>query len=448
MVKQASQGLLVDDTRFWIVRPRISGGRVSGLGTLFAGAFIATDPGKSGDEKRNFTGLDTPQVVTSDVPGRYFVLGSEDLGSIDVSSPIYYRGLTAGEVVGTELGPEGKQVLVNVFVTAPFDRFVTADSRFWNASGVDLSLDATGLKLNTQSLATVIVGGIAFDTPMEPADGPPQRAPPKSRFILWPDRAAALKPRENIVETYMMRFPQSVRGLQVGAPVDFRGVTIGEVSSIDLEYDAKRVDFRTVVRVRFFPERLQPHSYRAPEAMEDLLDARHRMQKFVQHGFRAQLRSANLLTGQLYVALDFFPAAAPASMDFARTPPEIPTMPGSLAQLEESLGIIVKKIEKIPFDAISEDLRKALASLDTTLKTVNRTAGHLDSDVIPQLKETLANARRTFESAQRTLAQDSPMQTDLREALQEVTRASDALRNLADTLERHPESIIRGKRSP
>ena len=447
MVKQASKGLLVDDTRFWIVRPRISGGRVTGLGTLFAGAYIATDPGKSTEEKRDFTGLDTPQVVTSDVPGRTFVLGSEDLGSVDVGSPVYFRGLGAGEVVLTDVAPDGKEVLVTVFVHSPFDRFVTTDSRWWNASGVDLTLDTSGVRLNTQSLATVLVGGIAFDAPMEPAAGPPSRAEANSNFVLWPDRATALKPRETVVETYVMRFAQSVRGLQVGAAVDFRGVTIGEVSSIDLEYDPKKIDFRTKVVVRFFPERLQPRSYR-PEANADLLDARNRMLKFVQHGFRAQLRSANLLTGQLYVALDFFPKAPPAVMDFTRTPPEIPTVPGSLAELEESLGAIVKKLEGVPFDVIGNDLRKALETLDTTLKTVNRAAGRIDSDLIPELKETLANARRTFESAQRTLAQDSPVQSDLREALREVSRASEALRELADSIERHPESLIRGKRSP
>jgi paraquat-inducible protein B len=448
MVKQASKGLLVDDTRFWVVRPRISGGRVTGLSTLFAGAYIGTDPGHSTSEKRDFAGLDTPQIVTSDVAGRRFVLGAEDLGSIDVGSPVYFRGLSAGEVVATDVASDGKEVLVTVFVSAPYDRFVTTDSRFWNASGIDLTLDASGVRLNTQSLATVIVGGIAFDTPMEPAAGPPARAEANSNFVLWPDRANALKPRETVVETYTMRFPQSVRGLQVGALVDFRGVTIGEVSSIDLEYDPVRVDFKTAVRVRFFPERLQPRSYKATAASNELADAKQRMQKFVAHGFRAQLRSSNLLTGQLFVALDFFPAAAPATIDFAQGAPEIPTMPGSLAQLEESLGVIVKKIEKIPFDAIGEDLRKALASLDATLKTVDRAAGRIDRDIVPELKATLENARKTFESAQRTLSQDSPVQSDLRDALQEVSRASEALRALVDSIERQPDSLLRGKRLP
>ena len=447
MTRQASKGLLVEDTRFWVVRPRISGGHVSGLGTLLAGSHIGVDPGKSQTERRNFTGLESPQIVTSDVPGRYFVLGSEELGSVDVGSPVYFRGVTAGQVVSTQVAKDGKQVLVKVFVDTPFDRFVAANSRFWNASGIDLSLDATGVKLNTQSIATVLVGGIAFDTPTDAESPPEPRAAANASFVLWGNRAEALKPRESIVETYVMRFPQSVRGLSPGAAVDFRGVTLGEVSSIELEYDPARVDFRTVVQVRLFPERLQSRSRKPDRVTEELADSKGRMQKFVSNGFRGQLRNGNLLTGQLFVALDFFPGAPRAAMDFNRNPPEIPTVPGSLAEIQESLGNIVKRLEKVPFDTIGQDLRRALESLDRTLKTVEKTVARVDSDVIPEIKSTLENARKTFDSAQKTLAQDSPVQTDLREALQEVSRASEALRALVDSIERQPDSLIRGKRS-
>jgi len=447
MTRQASSGLLVEDTRFWVVRPRISGGHVSGLGTLLSGSHIGVDPGKSQAERRHFTGLETPQIVASDVPGRYYVLGSEELGSVDVGSPVYFRGVTAGQVVSTQVAPDGKQVLVKVFIDNPFDRFVATNSRWWNASGVDLSLDATGVRLNTQSIATVLVGGIAFDTPSEMESPREPRAAANTTFVLWGNRGEALKPRESVIETYVMRFPESVRGLTVGAAVDFRGVTLGEVSSIDLEYDPARVNFKTVVQIRLFPERLQSRSRKPDRVTEELADSRRRMQKFVANGMRGQLRNGNLITGQLFVALDFFPAAAPASMDFNRTPPEIPTVTGSLAELQESLGRILKRLEKVPFDAIGQELQKALASLDATLKAVEKTAGHVDSEVIPELKATLENARKTFESAQKTLAQDSPVQNDLREALQEVSRASEALRALVDSLERQPDSLIRGKRS-
>ena len=312
---------------------------------------------------------------------------------------------------------------------------------------MDLSLDATGVKLNTQSIATVLVGGIAFDTPSEMESPLEPRAAANTTFVLWGNHAEALKPRESVVETYVMRFPDSVRGLNVGASVDFRGVTLGEVSSIDLQYDPARVNFKTVVQIRLFPERLQSRARKADRAAEELADPRRRMQKFVANGMRGQLRNGNLITGQLYVALDFFPAAAPASMDFNRIPPEIPTVTGSLAELQESLGRILKKLEKIPFDTIGQELQKALATLDTTLKTVEKTAGHVDSQVIPELRSTLENARKTFESAQKMLAQDSPVQSDLREALQEVSRASEALRALVESIERHPESLIRGRSS-
>lgn len=443
MVKRASRGLLVDDTRFWVVRPRISGGHVSGLSTLLAGSHIGMDPGKSSNERRNFAGLETPPVVTSDLPGRQFLLGSEELGSIDIGSPVYFRGVVAGQAVSTELAPDGKQVMVGVFVNAPFDQFVTTASRFWNASGLDVQLDATGLRVDSQSLATVIVGGIAFDTPAE--NGAAPRAAANARFILWPDRTEAAKTRETVVETYAMTFEQSVRGLQIGAPVDFRGVVLGEVAKIELDFDPERRRFRTMVLVHFWPERLRSRS-RDPNRTDLRRPPAERMQRFVDAGFRGQLRSANLITGQLYIALDFFPNAPKAAIDNSRVPPEIPTVPGSLVELEESLGAIAKKLEKVPFDQIGEDLRKALAGLRVTLGNIDKVATRIDTQIGPELQKTIEQARRTLESAEKAVGADSPLQTDLRETLQEVSRASDALRELVDYLERHPESIIRGKR--
>jgi paraquat-inducible protein B len=444
MVKQASQGLLVDDTRFWVVRPRFSGGRVSGLSTLLAGPHIGTDPGKSKVERRTFTGLESPPVVTSDLPGRQFTLMAQELGSIDINSPLYFRGVLAGQVVSTEVDKDGKRVLVGIFVQAPFDQFVTSASRFWNASGIDLALDASGLRVDSQSLATILVGGIAFETPIEQLAAP--RAAANATFVLWPDHGEAQKPRETVIETYAMTFEQSVRGLAVGAPVDFRGVVLGEVSAIELDYDPARVKFRTVVQIQFFPERLRSRS-RDPSKLPDATTTpAQRMQRFVAAGFRGQLRSTNLLTGQLYVAIDFFPHAAPASIDFSRKPPEIPTVPGSLVELEESLGAIAKKLEKVPFDAIGEELRKALAGLRVTLQNVDKLATKLDTEVAPQLQKTLEQARMTLEAAERTVAADSPLQSDLRDTLQEVSRASEAVRALMDYLERQPDALIRGKR--
>ncbi|HWH38310.1 MAG TPA: MlaD family protein [Usitatibacter sp.] len=449
LARRGSRGFLADDTRFWIVRPRFTGGYVTGLSTLLAGAYIGADPGKSNNETHEFKGLETPPVVTSGQPGRMFTLSAEDLGSIDVGSPVYYRSVNAGRVVSVELSKDGRHVQVGIFLTPPFDRFVTGGSRFWNASGVDLSVSSDGLKMNSEGLITVLLGGIAFETPDEAQSLPP--AGPNTTFILWKTRDDAQKPRETVIETYLLTFAQSVRGLGVGAPVDFRGITVGEVKSIDLTYDPKTVRFRTAVEVLLFPERMRSREARLsgkPFAPAD------RFQRFVEHGLRGQLRSGNLLTGQMYVALEFFPDAPKATIDRSKNPPEIPTVSGGLSELQETLANIVKRLDKIPFDRIGEDLRQALEKLNRTLEKADVLVAKMNNEIAPELKEaiaqakkTLAAAERTVAAAERTVAPDSPLQDDLRETLQEVTKSAESLRALVDYLERHPESLIRGKRA-
>jgi paraquat-inducible protein B len=445
MDRHASDNFLREDARFWVVRPRIAGGQVSGLSTLLAGSYIGADPGKSENTKRNFVGLETPPVITSDIPGRQFVLRAENLGSLDVNSPIYYRGVLAGRVVSADLAPDGRMVQVGVFIHSPFDRFVNSETRFWNESGVDLQLDATGVKLNTESLITLLLGGIAFESPAD--DEPGQPVADKAQFALYENRNDAMKRRETVLQPVLMKFAQSVRGLAVGAPLDFRGITAGEVRRIDLEYDPQNVRFLIVVEANLFPERLRSR-YRDPSrrALPELTSAQ-RIQRFVEHGFRAQLRSSNLLTGQQYVVLDFFPKAAKANATVRDGVVEIPTISGGFGELQESLQNIASKLEKVPFDKVAEDLRKALQSLDTTLKKADGLIGQLQTDVAPELRATLEQARKTLGSAETALGSDSPLQGDLRETLLEVTKAAESVRALTDYLERHPESLLRGKRS-
>jgi len=448
MDRQVSRGFLVEDTKFWVVRPRVAGGQVSGLGTLLAGAFIGADPGKAGEEKRQFVGLEAPPAITSDVPGRPFKIRAEDLGSLDVGSAVYFRGVTAGRVTSIDLSPDGKVVQVGVFVESPYDRWVNPETRFWNASGVDLTFDAGGLKLQTQSVITMLLGGIAFESREEHMALPP--APAEAQFHLWNNRAEALKPRENVVEAYVMVFEQSVRGLAVGAPIDFRGVEVGEVRQIDLDFDRDKVAFRTAVTVYLYPERLRSRTRNSSaNSRWNQLTSQERIARMVDNGLRGQLKAANLLTGQQYIALDFFRNVPKAKLDTSRTPPEIPTATGGLAEIQDSIGNIVKKLERVPFDAIAQDLRTTMKSLDATLKRAEALIGQLSGkvdEVAPEIKATLEQARRTLSGAEKALATDSPLQGDLRETLNEVTRAAESVRGLTDYLERHPEALLRGKR--
>jgi len=447
MTKEAKD-LLVKDTLFWVERPRFSGGNISGLSTLVGGSFIGMAAGKSNKSEENFVGLESP-VVTVDVPGRQYLLHSGDLGSLDINSPIYYRRIKVGQVVGYDLDRDGRGVTVKAFIRSPYDTFVKVNSVFWQESGIDVSLDVTGFKLNTQSVASMLLGGISFETP---EDGVPPVAPPNLVFPLAVSRTEAMKRPERVVEKYLMVFRESVRGLAIGAPLDLLGVTVGEVTKINLELDTERKTFSMPVEVQFYPDRLRAH-YRQtahrllPEDQRELLD------ELVAHGFRAQLRAANLLTGQMYVAFGFFPDAPKAKINWNENPPQFPTVAGSLEQWQAKLMRIVERIEKIPFEQLVSDARRSLTSLDSSLKSAERLVNNLDQTVVPEARGVLKDVRRTLDEARHTLAGasqavagDSPVQQDLRETLREVSKAAQSLRALADYLERHPESMIRGKK--
>ncbi|MDK9719374.1 MAG: MlaD family protein, partial [Trichlorobacter sp.] len=287
LAKEAAD-FLKADTSFWVVRPRITGSSISGLGTLTAGSYIGMDVGKSSEDKTSFTGLEAPPVVTMDMPGRQFVLHAADVGSLSVGSPLFYRHLQVGEVVSSDLEKDGETVTLRVFVQAPYDKFVRNSTLFWHASGIDFKLDANGMTVNTESLLSIVMGGIAFQTP-DDFDEAPQAEQGRS-FTLFSNKEEALKRPDSIVENYILVFKESVRGLTVGAPVDLRGITVGEVAKIKAELDPASKNVTMVVQIRFYPERLKPRSSSSSD-QKSLADSHKLLDAMVQKGFRAQLKS-------------------------------------------------------------------------------------------------------------------------------------------------------------
>lgn len=438
--------LLVDDTRFWVVSARVSGGTVSGLDTLLAGAHVGMDVGQSTESRRHFIALREAPVVSFDVPGRSFSLEADNLGSLGVGTPVFYRRIQAGQVTGYKLDEQGKHLDIQVFVQAPYDRFVTANSRFWNASGVDVKLSAEGVQVNTESATSILAGGLAFQTPDGDGDEP---APKDHVFRLFRNRDEALKQPDVNAHTYLLRFHESVRGLSVGAAVDFRGIQVGEVTAIHPAFHARGTDLELLVEVAIFPNRLQARTEqgKALYAGKDYRDKDFRafIDRLIAGGMRAQLRNGNLVTGQLYVALDFFPAAGPGRADWAQNPPQLPTQRGSLEELQTTLLRVVERIDKLPLDAIGKDTQKAIAGLGRTLDEVEGLVKRLDGLASGDVRDTLIEARGAIADTRKLLSSDAPLQQDLRASLQELSRAAQALRHLADSLDRHPEALLRGK---
>ncbi len=435
-LRKEAADYLAEDSRFWVVRPRVSGGGVSGLGTVLSGSYIGMDIGKSEARKTDFVGLETPPIINADLPGQTFTLRADNLGSLNTGSPVYFRRVPVGQVVGYELDPKGGYVKVAVFINAPYDHFVSANSRFWHASGVDVSLSANGLNVSTQSLAAIALGGIAFETPLADNAGIPLS---DRNFILHDTRDRALQNPDREMQPFRLRFRQSLRGLSVGAPVDFRGITIGEVTAIGVQYVQDRKDFDMTVDIRTYPSRLDSLS------RGGRITGKLSPQALVANGMRAQLRSGNLITGQLYVALDFFRDAPPARLVVKGGVPELPTIPGDLEELQRVLQRIVKKLDAVPFDSIGKEADASLKSLHQTLDSVKQLSDGLNNQTVPQASKTLEQLQQTLEATRQTMRADSPLQQDMRSAAQEVKETARSFRALADYLDRHPEALVRGK---
>jgi paraquat-inducible protein B len=446
VIHRDASAYLVDDTRFWVVRPRVSAAGVTGLGTLVSGAYISVDVGQSATRSKHFVGLEVPPIVTVDLPGRQFVLHGEDLGSLSIGSLVFYRHLVAGQVVGYALDPGGTGVTLKIFVSAPFDTYVTVGTRFWQASGIDMSINSEGVKLRTESLTSILQGGVAFQALPGSAG---TAVPGDTAFILFPDEDRAMRPTETEIRSFVMYFKGSLRGLSPGAPVELHGIAVGEVKSVDVEYDSEAGALRFPVAVDLYPQRIRgrkargaqpPAAKGGPETSSRVL-----VDSLVAHGLRAELKTGNLLTGQKYVDLDMHADAAAQKVWWNEQPWVFPTVSNGLDEIQDSMGSIARKLNKVPFDQISYRLLSTMTSLERTLKSTDQLVRHVDGGIAPQVEATLTEAQAAMKNAKNLLAQDAPLQSDLGATLLELSRAAKSVTALVDYLERHPESLLRGK---
>jgi paraquat-inducible protein B len=447
---------LTDKTRFWVARARITPSQVSGLDTLLSGSYIAIDPVTEGKPARDFVGLEVPPLFTTSEPGKKFVLRSKTLGSLNIGSPVYYRQIQVGQVVGYDLDRKGNAVSIELFIAAPNDRLVSTDTRFWNASGVDFTLSTDGLSLDTQSLLSVLIGGVAFDTP--PTIGEKgTRAPENYQFPLYASRDEAHEKVYLDKKRFLLFFDGSVRGLSVGAPVLLRGIELGQVLDVQLELDVKAFKFQVPVLVEIEPQRI-----RLIGGDWALLEKTTPMDRFVDAGLRAQLKSGSLITSQLYVDLDFYPDEPPAEMRVQNGYPVIPTVTSApLEAISNKVNQLMDTLNGLPLRQIGSDLQdtvkgakqiftskeltRSVKELELALAQVHETAEDLDKQVVGNLSKTLDQARTAFRSASNLVSEDSPLYQELSRTLRELSAAARAARVMADYLERHPEALIRGK---
>jgi paraquat-inducible protein B len=447
-----SEGLLRRGTRFWVVKPRLSATEFSGVGTLITGAYIELDPGPPDAEPwTRFKGRETPPATNRSVPGRRLILTAEEAGSLSVGAPIYFRGFEVGRIEARELAENGLKVSYNAFIGEEYSNLVTENTRFWNTSGIDISAGADGFKLRTPSFQAMVSGGVSFGVTAGEAPGKP--APDGMEFPLFRDEEAARKSTFNPTLKFLLLFDQTVRGLAEKAPVEFRGITIGRVAEISFDLVPAIGDPRIPVLIEVDPCLMRPEAARkitAPDS-EFIKDA-------VRKGLRAALKTGSLITGALYVDLDYYTDSPPAELGKSGEFSTIPTVSSGFAQLEAKLTAILDKLQALPLDKTMADIAAAaveakvtIADSRATLKEIEATAAAARKTLEdPDFRGLPADLRKSLDELQKSVASvgpDGAVQGDLLRTLDELRASLRSLKAVTTTIDEKPNSLLFGRES-
>ncbi len=442
---------LTDKTSFWVVTARVNASGASGLGTLLSGAYINVDPNTEGKKSRKFTGLEIPPVISGAVSGKRFILHSKSLGSITRDAPVFYRKFNVGRVEDVKLNDDGQSSTINIFIKAPYDKWVNTSTKFWNSSGVDVSMSASGFNIKTESLVSILIGGISFDSDKMTTDK--NLAENNAEFTLFKSQDDTIKSDFSQGMKFVINFSESVRGLTVGAPVEFRGIQLGEVTDIQAVFDPASDTIKIPVTIEIDNSKIIFKG--GNKSVNSLANRKKRTNALVERGLRSQLETGNLLTGQLYVSLDFFPDAESFVIDWNADIPELPSVHGTLAAVKTDITGILKKVDTMMTQVnefsykLNNDLEpqfsETLKQVNAMMVQVKELSYKLNHNLEPELTNTLKQVDKTLIDIQVILENDSPLQQDLHLTLQEFTKAAASIKNLTDYLERHPESLLKGK---
>ena len=444
-IKEAAP-LFTENTVFWIVKPRLFAGNISGFDTLLSGSYVGLVPGSTdASPKRDFVGQEDPPILEEHTPGRIFRLKSRRVGSITVGSPIFYRDLDVGKVLGWDISDMADSVMIQAFVRAPYDAYVHDETRFWNASGLAVKVGAQGVQVQVESMRALLFGGIAFDTPAGDEAG--KAAPSGHQFVLFADHDTANAASYTHAVSAVSYFSSSVRGLGVGSEVSMRGMKVGEVTHVRL-IDEGEKGILAKVRYEVQPQRITGLDDQAKVSDAELVKL------LLDRGLRVHLETASLLTGQQTVALQFVTHAPPVSITMDGDRFILPsTESGGFDTLTASATEVLNKINEIPFGTIAENLNAILASLNkaTTGPALKDAVTNL-SVALAAAQKALGNASRLAESANKLVdsvnteyGHDTKFSRDVDRLLTQTDDTVRAVRALADLMSRHPEALIKGR---
>ncbi|WP_410175156.1 intermembrane transport protein PqiB [Pectobacterium brasiliense] len=426
--------LLKQDSAFWVVKPQIGREGVSGLGTLLSGAYIELQPGASKEGKSEFTLLDAPPLASPDAKGIRVILDSDQSGQLNAGDPVLFRGYRVGSVETSEFDPKARKMRYQLFISAPYDGLVTTNVRFWKDSGVAFDMSAQGMRVEMGSLATLFSGGVSFDVPAGWELG--DAAKTMVQYRLFDSQRSIQDSLYTEYKEYLLFFSESVRGLQAGAPVEFRGIRLGTVAEVPFfPKDMKQElddDYRIPVLIRIEPDRFE-------KKIGGSFDFEQHLKQAQSLGLRASMKSANLLTGALYIDFDFYPKEKVDKQLFVLDGyPVLPTIDGGLSQIQQKLMAVLDKVNNLPLNPMVNEATKTLTESQATLREMQKTMATLNKltsskamqDLPEDMQKTLLELNRSMKGFQPGSPAYNKMVADMQRLDQVLRELQPVLRTL------------------
>lgn len=428
--------LLHKDSVFWVVKPQIGREGVTGLGTLLSGAYIELQPGTKGNQPESYELLDSPPLASPDAKGIRIILDSNKAGQLSAGDPVLFRGYRVGSVETSNFDASKRSMQYQLFISAPNDRLVTSNVRFWKDSGIAVDMSSSGMRVEMGSLTTLFSGGVSFDVPEGTALGEPVAN--QTEFKLYDDKRSTQDSLFTRRIDYLMFFKDSIRGLQPGAPVEFRGIRLGTVSQVPFSVPGMNQklnsDYRIPVLIRIEPERIENQLGNDP-------DIQGHLNELLKSGLRGSLKTGNIVTGALYVDLDFYPKA-PEIKDMRSFGgyPVIPTVSGGLAQIQQKLMDTLDKINNLPLNPMINqatstlnESQRTMRELQKTLDNLNKITGSASMQKLPEdMQQTLLELNRSMKGFQPGSAAYNKMVADMQRLDQVLRELQPVLRTLND----------------
>lgn len=433
--------LLRDDTRFWVVTARVGLGNISGLDTLLSGAYIQLAPGEGKEGQRKYVALEQPPLTPTGAPGLRLKLTSAAAASVSAGDAVLYNGYKVGRVESMVFEPGDRKAHYALFIDAPYHELVDSQTRFWDASGISLSAGADGFKLDTGSMDTVLLGGVAFGHPPGVSKGKPVEH--NTEFELFASHDDILKNPFRYGAHYIVSFSQSIKGLSPGAPVEYRGITIGRVERILLKesMELARQEHSDGGRGRPIPLLIymEPGRMTLPDQASSLEVFHSNIAAGIKNGLRASLETGSLLTGAKYVSIDFYEGTTEASMGSFMEWDTIPTIETGLGQLEQKLTAVLDKVNALPLEDTVSGANTAISTLNETLASLHTI---LESQNTQQLPEQLDATLRELRDTLKGLSPNSEVYQSINSSLLRLNRTIGNLESFTNTLSGQPNAAV------